>query len=169
MLPLAFTLVMIGFANVIRTQWILPQSRDSIFVRSVSCGAVINLAANALLIPRMGAMGAVVGTLLAEGMVPVIQYLILRRELPYGRYVRDLCSYCLIGLVMLVLVRLMGRCTPDTWLGLALQAFVGAVVYGLGCLCLWMAAGETRILKMIPVVGKRLAGWSKKRGKPHDA
>ena len=65
MLPLAFTLIMIGFANVIRTQWILPQSRDSIFVRSVTCGAVINLIANSLLIPRLGAMGAVAGTLLA--------------------------------------------------------------------------------------------------------
>ena len=65
MLPLAFTLIMIGFANVIRTQWILPQSRDSIFVRSVTCGAVINLVANSLLIPRLGAIGAVAGTLLA--------------------------------------------------------------------------------------------------------
>lgn len=79
MIPLGFTLIMIGFANVIRTQWILPQNRDTIFVRSVTCGAAVNLAVNALLIPQMGAMGAVVGTLLAEGSVPVVQYLILRR------------------------------------------------------------------------------------------
>ena len=65
MLPLGFTLMMIGFANVIRTQWVLPQSRDRIFVVSVSCGAVVNLIANALLIPRLQAMGAVIGTLLA--------------------------------------------------------------------------------------------------------
>ena len=31
MMPLAFTLLSIGFANVIRTQWVLPQGRDTIF------------------------------------------------------------------------------------------------------------------------------------------
>ena len=43
MAPLSFTLIMIGFANVIRTQVVLPQERDSIFVKSVCCGAVVNL------------------------------------------------------------------------------------------------------------------------------
>ena len=86
MAPLAFTLIMIGFANVIRTQVVLPQKRDSIFVKSVCCGAVVNLAANACLIPSMKSMGAVIGTLLAEMTVPVVQYWILRKELPYRQY-----------------------------------------------------------------------------------
>ncbi len=30
MMPLSFTLLSIGFANVIRTQWVLPQGRDTI-------------------------------------------------------------------------------------------------------------------------------------------
>lgn len=58
MIPLAFTLIMIGFANVVRTQWVLPQGRDAIFVRSVCAGAVVNLIVNSALIPPLGAMGA---------------------------------------------------------------------------------------------------------------
>lgn len=56
MIPLAFTLIMIGFANVVRTQWVLPQGRDAIFVRSVCAGAVVNLIVNSALIPPLGAM-----------------------------------------------------------------------------------------------------------------
>ena len=72
MIPLAFTLIMIGFANVIRTQVVLPQKRDHIFVKSVCCGAAVNLAANICLIPVMKSMGAVAGTLLAEMTVPIV-------------------------------------------------------------------------------------------------
>ena len=51
MAPLAFTLIMIGFANVIRTQVVLPQKRDHIFVKSVCCGAVVNRVTDPAMIP----------------------------------------------------------------------------------------------------------------------
>ena len=78
MMPLAFTLLSIGFANVIRTQWVLPQGRDTIFVHSVLTGAVINLIANFVLIPPFGAMGAAAATVLAEISVPAVQFVYLR-------------------------------------------------------------------------------------------
>ncbi|MBQ8074252.1 MAG: flippase [Clostridia bacterium] len=144
MAPLAFTLILIGFANVIRTQWVLPQGRDSIFVKSVCSGAVVNLAVNALLIPRMQAMGAVVGTLMAEGTVPLVQWLILRRELPYGRFLGYAGTYAAAGAVMLLAVRLTGRLLPWTgWPGLAAQVAVGILVYGAVTLLVWKLEGRT--------------------------
>ena len=151
MIPLAFTLIAIGFANVIRTQWILPSGQDSIFVKSVATGAVLNLAANALLIPSLGAGGAVAGTLLAEFAVPVVQWLILRRTLSYGRYLRHLVTYSLLGLVMLLSVRLIGRLLPfGGWAALALQVAAGAAVYGALCLALWHATKNQAILRLLP-------------------
>ena len=124
MIPLAFTLIMIGFANVIRTQVVLPQKRDHIFVKSVCCGAVVNLAANACLIPGMKSMGAVVGTLMAEMTVPVVQYLILRKELPYGRYIRYVGIYAVFGGIMLAAVRLAAHLLPaENWLNLGIMSF----------------------------------------------
>ena len=145
MAPLAFTLIMIGFANVIRTQWVLPQGRDSIFVRSVCAGAAVNLIVNLLLIPGMKSMGAVIGTLMAEMTVPVVQYLLLRKELPYCRFLGYTGIYAGIGLVMLVCVRLTGRLLPWTgWAGLAVQVAVGMIVYGLLCLPVWKKQGLLR-------------------------
>ena len=138
MAPLAFTLIMIGFANVIRTQVVLPQKRDHIFVKSVCCGAVVNLIANACLIPSMKSMGAVVGTLLAEMTVPVVQFWILRKELPYRQYMKYVFIYAVFGAVMLGCVRLEGLLlTQETWLTLAIQAVTGAAVYAALCFGYW--------------------------------
>ena len=152
MIPLAFTLIMIGFANVIRTQVVLPQKRDSIFVKSVCCGAVVNLAANACLIPSMKSMGAVVGTLLAEMTVPVVQYIILRKELPYRKYISYVGVYAVIGGIMLACVRLVGRAVPEEgWLGLGIMTLAGILVYGGLTLAWWKING--RSLKEI--IGRR--------------
>ncbi len=144
MIPLAFTLIMIGFANVIRTQVVLPQKRDHIFVKSVCCGAAVNLIANACLIPGLKSMGAVAGTLMAEMTVPVVQYLILRKELPYRQYLRYVGIYAVFGLAMLRCVRLAGMLLPrETWLNLAIQTVTGATVYGGLCLGYWKITGKS--------------------------
>lgn len=138
MAPLGFTLITIGFANVIRTQVVLPQKRDHIFVKSVCCGAAVNLIANACLIPSMKSMGAVAGTLLAELTVPVVQFLILRREQPYRKFLGYAGVYAVIGLIMLGCVRLAGRMMPaENWVSLGVMTLTGIIVYGALCLVLW--------------------------------
>ena len=138
MAPLAFTLIMIGFANVIRTQVVLPQKRDHIFVKSVCSGAVVNLIVNACLIPSMKSMGAVIGTLAAELPVPVVQYIILRKELPYRRFIGYVGIYAVIGGIMLACVRLAGRLVPArNWISLGIMTFTGIAVYAALCLAWW--------------------------------
>ena len=149
MIPLGFTLLLIGFANVVRTQWILPQGRDRIVLRSVLTGAAVNLFVNSLLIPRMGAMGAVIGTLFAEASVPAVQFFLLRRELPYGRFFRHLTVYCLLGGLMLLAVRLAGAFLPASWIGLGLRALCGIIVYALLCLAYWKCSGEKGLLRLL--------------------
>ena len=143
MIPLAFTLIMIGFANVIRTQVVLPQERDHIFVKSVCAGAVVNLIANACLIPSMKSMGAVVGTLLAEMTVPTVQYLILRKELPYRQYLKYAAVYAVFGGIMLACVRLTAHLLPrENWWTLGAMTAAGIAVYAVLCLGYWKITGK---------------------------
>ena len=151
MIPLAFTLIGMGFANVVRTQWILPQGKDHIFVTSVVAGAVINLILNTLLIPPFGAAGAIVGTLAAEFTLPAVHWLFLRRELPHRCLVIHALIYAAIGLVMLLAVRLTDALLPlEGWLELCIQVAVGAAVYGGLCLLMWIKTGNKAILRLIP-------------------
>ena len=143
MIPLAFTLIMIGFANVIRTQVVLPQERDHIFIKSVCAGAVINLIANACLIPSMKSMGAVAGTLLAEMTVPTVQYLILRKELPYQQYLKYVGVYAVFGGIMLGCVRLTARLLPgENWWTLGAMTATGILVYAGLCFGYWKTTGK---------------------------
>jgi O-antigen/teichoic acid export membrane protein len=149
MIPLSMTLLTIGFANVIRTQWVLPQKRDGIFVKSVLTGAAVNVALNALLIPRFGAMGAVVSTLAAELSVPAVQFIILRKELPYLTYLKYTLTYAAIGLVMAGAVRIAAMLPLSGWLGLGVQVAVGGVVYVALCLGWWKVSDNRHILGVL--------------------
>ncbi len=143
MVPLGFTLIMIGFANVIRTQVVLPQKRDHIYVKSVCTGAVVNLIVNGSLIPFMGSMGAVIGTLMAEMTVPVVQFIFLRKELPYKRFIGYVGIYAVMGGIMLACVRLIGQVFPaENWLNLGIMTITGVIVYGVMCLVWWKASGK---------------------------
>ncbi|MBR3765204.1 MAG: flippase [Clostridia bacterium] len=149
MMLLAFTLLTIGFANVIRTQWVLPQKRDHIFIKSVLTGAAVNVVLNALLIPFFGAKGAVVATMAAELAVPVVQFVLLHRELPFLRYLRYALTYSAIGLIMYLGVRATVWADLDGWQLLALRVALGAIVYIALCALLWMWTGNRRILAVI--------------------
>lgn len=150
MIPLGFTLIGMGFANVVRTQWILPQGKDRIFIVSVVTGALLNLLLNTLLIPPFGAAGAIVGTVAAEFTLPVVHWLYLRKELSHARLLRHALTYAALGGIMLVCVRLTSLLPLGGWPGLAVQVAVGAAVYASLCLLLWTKTKNQTMLRLIP-------------------
>ncbi|EOS7703702.1 polysaccharide biosynthesis C-terminal domain-containing protein, partial [Enterococcus hirae] len=56
----------LAFANVVRTQYVIPNKLDQIYVKSVFIGAIVNFLSNSLLIKNYYSIGAAIGTLLAE-------------------------------------------------------------------------------------------------------
>ena len=151
MIPLTFSLLMIGFANVIRMQWILPHANDRIVIRSVLSGACVNLIVNFALIPSLGAMGAVIGTLFAELTVPLVQYLHLKKTLPYSRYLKTLLVYCLIGFIMYLAVHVLALLFPaNTWGTLFVLVLAGGVIYGILCLTYWHVGHVQILARLLP-------------------
>jgi O-antigen/teichoic acid export membrane protein len=105
MAALAFTLPMIGWSNVIRTQFVIPKGRDHIYIITVVTGAILNLIINAIFIPKLGAMGAVIGTLVAEGSIPIVQFILLHKEIAYKDLLKKSIPAFLSGLLMYLIVR----------------------------------------------------------------
>lgn len=89
-MALSATVIASAWANVIRTQYLIPNRMDSVYVASTSGGAIVNFIFNSLLIGRYGAYGACVGTVLAEYFVAIYQSIRTRKQLPYNKFLKTL-------------------------------------------------------------------------------
>ena len=74
------TLLLIGITNVLGIQILVPLGKEKIVLYSEVAGAVTDCILNFMLIPKMFAAGAAIGTLIAEFVVLVVQSFSLREE-----------------------------------------------------------------------------------------
>ena len=105
---LSVTVFFIAWANVIRTQYLIPNKRDSIYLTSTMVGAILNLIINWMLIPKYQANGAAFGTIVAEFSVMLVQMVAVKNELPMRKYIMSYSPILIIGLIMAVLVDRIG-------------------------------------------------------------
>ena len=90
---------------------------------------MINLVINYMLIPKLGAMGAAIGTVLAETAVCIVQVIYSMKELPVGYYVTNNIPYIISGGIMFACIKLMEHYIKFSVLSLLMEIFVGAVIY----------------------------------------
>lgn len=72
------TLVLIGATNILGIQIMVPIGKELQVLYSEIAGAIVDLIINIILIPKMGATGAAIGTLIAEAVVLVWQYFAIK-------------------------------------------------------------------------------------------
>lgn len=131
---MAPTIIFVSWANVIRTQYLIPLKEDKIYIISVLLGAVCNASVNWLLIPHMGAVGAVIGTVIAEFVVMFYQCARVRKELPMKEYVFDSTAYLLFGVIMYFCVIMVKKFLPlIPFFSMCIEVIVGAAIYLILC------------------------------------
>lgn len=126
---LAFTIPFISFANVIRTQYLLPESKDKMFNVTLICGAVANIIVNSILIPIWGAMGAACGTVIAEMVVCLMQSYFAQKVLPILKFFTSSIVFLAFGIVMCVALNLLKGFMGETLVSLIVLVGVGIVIY----------------------------------------
>lgn len=136
-----------AWANVVRTQYLLPNSQDMIYVVSVIAGAVVNVVLNAVLITRYDAMGAVIATIFAEYTVMLIQTFKTRKELEFGNYLKKGWIYVVFGIIMYIAVSFIGNGRKASVMLLLIELAAGGAVYcGLSIVYL-LLTGKADMLK----------------------
>lgn len=128
---LSITIPFASFANVIRTQYLIPQSKDKDYLVSVIAGAVVNLIINYLFIPDFGAIGATIGTIAAEVLVCIIQSYSVRKAIPLFDYFKSFYAFIIFGLIMFVIVFYIGKISNGNIVTLIIQVMVGVILYGI--------------------------------------
>lgn len=74
------TLLLIGITNILGIQMIVPMGKEKIVLYSEIAGAAVDVIINAILIPRYVSAGAAIGTLVAEFVVFLVQFGVLKDE-----------------------------------------------------------------------------------------
>lgn len=126
---LSITVFFVAWANIIRTQYLIPNRYDKVYVVSTIIGAALNLIANLILIPKYQANGAAVGTIIAEGSVLIVQMVAVRKELSIVKYLVSYSPILLIGFLMMTIVNFVGGKLGETILTLIIQIGIGGLFF----------------------------------------
>lgn len=146
---IAVTIVFLAWANVIRTQFLIPKKKDKIYIVSTTIGASVNLLINFLLIKRYGAIGASIGTIFAEASVCIYQSIMVRKELNIKSYIKRVSFYSIPGIIMCISIRMLGDILGKSVFTGLIQIGVGGVIYVGLCLIYMILIKNEIIIKAI--------------------
>ena len=142
------TLVFIGLSNILGLQILVPTGKEKTVLYSEIAGAVTDLALNALLIPRFHASGAAMGTVMAELVVLIWQYVALKDEVSSmfrSVPVLPILTALLAAAVLSLWVKLLG-------LGYFVTLLISACLFFggyLAVLLLWKEPFTTDLLRQV--------------------
>lgn len=119
----------IGISNVIGMQYLVPTGKETYLTRSVMIGSIVNVGFNAFLIPRFGALGAAIASVIAETCVPCIQAYTVHEVLNFKPIGRLFVRYCLCSAPVAVLGEAINGIAPQGIWGLVIVVIPCIAVY----------------------------------------
>lgn len=122
-------LLAIGLSNVIGTQYLLPTKRQKEFTVSVVIGSIINFTINILLIRKYGALGASIGTVIAEIAVTITQFVFIRKEFKILEILKLAKRYLITSIIMLMVCMFIGKIISNKLLCVIIQVAIGTITY----------------------------------------
>lgn len=147
-------IVIIGVSNCLGSQYYTPCGKRKESTNYLIAGSVVNLCLNLLFIPRYGAVGAAVASVIAETIITIL-------------YVRFSCGYgnvrllartggkkLIAGAVMFIVVYVMNMLEMNSIILLALQVVCGALTYGL----MLLVMGDQWTKSMVANIWKKVIG-----------
>lgn len=126
---LVFLIPIIGISNVIGMQYLVPTGKETYLTRSVMIGSIVNVGFNAFLIPRFGALGAAIASVIAETCVPCIQAYTVHEVLNFKPIGRLFVRYCLCSAPVAVLGEAINGIAPQGIWGLVIVVIPCIAVY----------------------------------------
>lgn len=134
---LLLVVIPIGISNIIGGQLLIPIGQEKLLFKAEMSGVLINVAANALLIPRYDVAGAAVATLVSETVVTVVAVIYILqfvrlRVLDFGVYMKSVIA-CGAGLLFAFILSFSGPAIVRVTIAAVIFFFTFlAVMYLLG-------------------------------------
>lgn len=137
-----------ALSNVVRSQFLIPMHKESIFIQSVFMGAVINFIINLFLIRTYGAIGAIFGTIFAELISCIWQFFKIHEQIKCIHILLKSSIYILFGTIMFFIIRLIANYLKIGLFGIVIEIIIGAIIYMLLCIIYWYVT-KSELLNII--------------------
>lgn len=151
-IALCVTVPFISWSTIVRSLYIIPYEKDSIYIKSVIIGAVLNFVFNLIFIPKFASFGAVIGTFIAEFSLAFYQSFKIRKEITLKKYLSQALVFGTIGFVMFLVVyffKIILLHSFNNTIKLVIEILVGSFIYCLLSLLYFYKKKSDFILKII--------------------
>lgn len=127
--------IAIGLSNVTGIQYLLPTNQQNKLTFSVICGSIVNFLLNLVLIPQLQSLGAAIASLIAECVVTLVQFYIVRQIFPLTKILASAKKYLLAGILMFAVLQWLNAYLSPSALHTIIIIAVGSILYSI-CLIL---------------------------------
>ena len=121
--------LLMGVANVLGNQYLLPTKRQKEYTISVGVGVVANFILNYVLILHWQSIGACIATVLSQIVVDYMQFRVLKDEIKIRTVVKLSYKYLFASVIMFIVCIFIKLIVPTGIISIALQVIIGALVY----------------------------------------
>lgn len=125
-------IIFISMSDVTGIQYMVPTGMYNKYTISVVSGSVVNFIINACLIPYFGAYGAIIGSIIAEATVTIVQLVFVYKEKKIFFGFKGFIKYIIGAIAMFIVVRLTGDVLSSlgpSMLLTIIQIAVGGIIY----------------------------------------
>lgn len=126
---LSATMIPISISSIIQTHYLIPFSKETIYMKAVILGALVNLILNIVLILKLGALGAVIGTLGAEMIVCIYELSKIKEIYKFKDLMKDFSPFLICGILEFIVIKAFSSLNIKVLYILILQIFIGGSIY----------------------------------------
>ncbi len=126
---LVITLPFMVWSEVIRAMWVIPNKKDKVFLVTLSIGAILDFIFNLILIPYFGAIGACIGTIIAEMSVPITQFFFFKKELKYSNLIIDGLIFIISSTITILTLNTLQSTFVESITSIIILSIIGLITY----------------------------------------
>lgn len=120
--------LLMGIANIIGTQYLLPTKRQKEFTISVLMGVIVNFILNYIMINLWSSVGACIATVISQIVVDGMQFYYVRNEINLKEMLALSGKYLIAGLIMFVCCILV-QIVLSGFICMLIQIILGVCIY----------------------------------------
>lgn len=158
------SLIFMIWSDVIRSLWVIPNKKDKIFLITITSGAIIDFILNLILIPKYGAVGACIATVIAEFSVPLVQFIYFKKDINYLKLIIDQSVFIISSIITIISMLAIQQYFSLTILNLILLLIIGCIIYITVCVILYIIFKKEEEKKIRDVILKKIKVITSKKG-----